>query len=183
MEEKWLPIKNYENYYEVSNLGRIRALDIYVRNDGNFAGGFIKDRKIRDQQTNRYGYKTIKLCKHGKCQRYLVHRIVAKAFLPTQNINYQINHIDGDKTNNCVTNLEWVTPAENMKHAWKTGLITNEHLVGSSHANSKLTEEKVLEIRKMAESKKYKRQDICDKFNIKLSTYKDIINRRTWKHI
>ena len=182
-EEIWLPIKGYENYYEVSTLGRVRALDIYVRNDGNFAGGFIKNRKVRDQQTNKYGYKTIKLCKHGKCQRYLVHRLVAKAFIPTQNYNYQINHIDGDKTNNTITNLEWVTPAQNMKHAWETGLINSEHSKGSNHANSKLTEKDVIEIRKLAAEKQLTRQQICDKFGISISTYKGIVTKRSWRHV
>lgn len=181
--EIWKPVEGYEQYYEVSTWGRVRALAIYIKNDGNFAGGFHKHFKVRNQQTNKYGYKTIKLCKYGKCQRYTVHRLVAKAFIPTDNYENQINHIDGNKTNNNITNLEWVTPAENMKHAWDTGLINSDHTVGSKHANAKLTEAQVIEMRELYATGNYKRKELCDKYNIKLSTFKDIVSRRSWQHV
>lgn len=184
-EEKWLPAPGYEGYYEVSNLGRVKSAAIFIRHDGNWAdeGGYTKKIKIRTQQTNRYGYKAIKMCKMGNCKRCLVHRLIALAFIPTDNPKLQINHIDGDKTNNNVNNLEWVTPKENMKHAWETGLINKDHTVGSRHHKATLTEEQVVEIRSLYAAKAFTKDQLAEKYDLNKSTLSDLLYRRTWKHV
>lgn len=185
LKEEWKPCPGYEGYYEISNLGRVKSSAIFIRHDGNWAeeGGYIKKIKIRSQQTNRYGYKTIKLCKLGTCTQARVHRLVAQAFIPTDNPNNQINHIDGDKTNNVVTNLEWVTAAQNMKHAWETGLVNKDHTVGSRHHNAKLDEALAVEIRELYAKGGHTQKELAELYNVKFGTIKDLINRRTWKHV
>lgn len=106
MKEIWKDIPGYEGLYQASNLGRIRSL---IRNKILIGG--IKN-----------GYREVILCKNGKRKYMLVHRLIAQTFLENKKNKPQINHIDGNKHNNNVNNLEWCTRSENMKHAYKIGL-------------------------------------------------------------
>lgn len=96
MEEIWKDVVGYEGLYKVSNTGRILARSC--------------ERRF---QKNNSGYETVMLYKDGKYRRRTVHRIVAEAFIPNPLCYSQINHIDENKENNCVSNLEWCTPSEN----------------------------------------------------------------------
>lgn len=100
-EELWLPVIDYEGIYEVSNYGRVRRVD----------GG------IMNGNINSYGYRVVKLTKNGRQKDKKVHRLVALAFIPTIRGKDFVNHKDGDKLNNYVENLEWVTRGENNRHA------------------------------------------------------------------
>lgn len=180
--EEWKPCPEYENVYEISNLGRLKSKPVFVQNDSIFGdeGGYIKHIKLKNQTINRYGYMTSKLCFNGKCRRLTIHRLVAKAFIPNPKKYSQVNHIDGNKKNNVISNLEWVSPSQNTKHAWDTGLINADHMKGSNHHNSKVTEEIVKDIRA---NKILKRKDLAEKYNISVYTVNDIINRKTWTHV
>lgn len=111
MQEIWKDIKNYPKY-QVSNLGRVKSLN-YMRTNRE---------KVLSLKTTRCGYLTFLLYKNGKRKNALVHRVVAEAFLPNLDNKPQVNHMNGDKTNNRVDNLEWATQSENEKHAFRTGL-------------------------------------------------------------
>ena len=106
MEEIWKAVPNFEGYYEVSNLGRIRN---------------AKSGKLKEQSTTMYGYKDVTLFKHQEKKHFVVHRLVALAFLGEVKGKDQINHIDHNKQNNVVTNLEWVTALENTEHEIRSG--------------------------------------------------------------
>jgi hypothetical protein len=110
--------KNIEEYpkYQVSNHGRIKSLD--------FNG--TKKKKILTPVVTRKGYLNINLYLNGKIKNIPIHRLVAKAFIENPENKPQVNHIDGNKKNNNVSNLEWCTNQENMLHAFKTGL--NKHM-------------------------------------------------------
>lgn len=116
--EEWRAIAGYEGLYEVSNLGRVRSLKYW---GGNRVA-------ILKQATSKRGYKKIALTSEKKT--FLIHRLVAQAFIPNPENKPEVNHIDGNKQNNCVNNLEWVTGSENNIHAvyslghdqWKKGL-------------------------------------------------------------
>lgn len=113
--EVWKPVNGYEWYYEVSNLGRIRSLDrITVFKDGRtrkFYGKILEANTV-----NNSGYATISLHENGKSKTILIHRIVAEAFIDNPLECKEINHIDQDKLNNSVDNLEWCTHKENVNH-------------------------------------------------------------------
>lgn len=96
MDEIWKDVVGYEGRYQVSNLGKIAS-----------------SRHELNQATNNRGYKTVSLYKNGKTQRKTVHRLVADAFIPNPFNFPQINHIDENKENNSVSNLEWCTPSVN----------------------------------------------------------------------
>lgn len=103
--------------------GLIETLDhINVRKNGRVDN---RKGKILKQKTDKYGYKSITLSFNGKRKTYLVHRLVAEAFIDNPLNKETINHIDGNKTNNAVSNLEWATVKENQTHKWRIGLANN----------------------------------------------------------
>ena len=118
MEEIWKDIEGYEGIYQVSNLGRVRPQnrDIVFKK-GN------KNRVVGDSMRASYdggGYQSIVLWNDITHKTIHIHRLVAEAFLePPPSPNMEVNHKDGNKCNNCIENLEWVTHAENMKHAFE----------------------------------------------------------------
>lgn len=103
--ELWKDIKGYEGLYQVSNLGRVK-----------------RDGKLLNLNTNTYGYKHITLSKCNVQKTVLVHKLVAMAFIDNPLGMPQINHKDGNKNNNSVSNLEWVTQGINNRHAIQTNL-------------------------------------------------------------
>lgn len=107
--EAWKGIEGYEGIYEVSDRGRVRNIK---------RGG-----RLMSLVKVTHGYIAVTLHKQGKQKMYLVHRLVAKAFITNPKNKPQVNHKDGVKTNNSAENLEWVTSHENLEHARNTGLI------------------------------------------------------------
>lgn len=104
--DKWLPITGFSNY-AVSNDGRVKNT--------------VTDRELKPIR-ERTGYSHVTLCNGGKHHQTSIHRLVAQEFIPNPDDKPMVNHIDGDKANNRVDNLEWCTPSENMQHAYRTGL-------------------------------------------------------------
>jgi hypothetical protein len=185
LQEEWRPVPEFEDYYEISNMGRVKSKAIFIRHDGNWSDehGYVKKIKTKNITMNRYGYLTSKLCKLGKCRRLTVHRLVAKAFIPNPEGFTQVNHVDGNKENNVVTNLEWVSAARNIQHAYETGLMNSDHLQGSNHHNAKLTEEDVKTMRRIYNEGTVTIKALANKYNIGASTARDILTHRTWRNV
>lgn len=120
VKEKWKWVRGYEGLYKVSNMGRIKTL----RRANSLKD--IKEQIMKPCLT--VGYEYIQLTDDkGKTKKHRVHRLVLSAFKPRENEIYlQVNHQDGCKTNNRLSNLEWCTRSENMKHAFKLGLASNK---------------------------------------------------------
>ena len=110
MKEEWKDIKSYRGFYQVSNLGKIKNLK--------------RKEVLLKPYISKQGYLNVKLIDpyFKKGNNYLVHRLVAEAFIPNPENKPQVNHKDGNKLNNSVDNLEWVTSSENNQHAYNTGL-------------------------------------------------------------
>ena len=111
MKEIWKDIKEYEGIYQVSNMGNVRRK---------------KDNYIFKINKNSRGYRIITLTKNKKEYNLSVHRLVANTFIPNPDNLPQVNHIDGNKMNNKVDNLEWCTQSYNMIHAFKNKLEIKE---------------------------------------------------------
>ena len=148
--------------YEVSNLGEVR----------NTSTGHILSQNI-----NSGGYNYVSLHKPVK-YNLTVSRAVAFLFVPNPDNKPQVNHIDGIKSNNDFTNLEWVTQEENLAHAVRTGLMP----CGSTSYLAKLNESKVEQI-KLDLCAGVKVSVLAKKYNVHAGTISGINNRRTWKHV
>jgi len=124
INETWKDVVGYEGIYEVSNLGQVRTHE----NKTTFTEkhGLRKwKQRILKQKTSKDNCRRVSLWNDGKEQTWLVHRLVAFAFIPTIENKLFINHIDGDRLNNNVTNLEWCNHKENNNHAFDTDLMTS----------------------------------------------------------
>lgn len=103
IKEIWKDIPEWEGLYQVSNLGRVKA---------------VKRDKVKCLDMNNAGYLRVQLYDNHRRKRYFIHRLVAHVFVDGYFEGAQVNHIDMDRTNNCADNLEWVTPSENQKKAF-----------------------------------------------------------------
>ena len=167
--EEWRPIEGYEDFYEISNLGRVRS------------HGSIRSVKPWNN------YCVAKLYRNGNCKTAYVHRLVAKAFIPNPQNKHFVNHKDGDKRNNHADNLEWCTRQENEIHAWRIGLktVSPNHPAGEKHGMHKLSADDVAYIRShhVPFDATYGSAPLAKKFNVRPQTITDIAHYRTWKGV
>lgn len=117
---QWKDISGYDGYYEVSSTGKVRSKDRIIL-DKNSKSVYIKGRLMK-QSKNTQGYLVVNLRKNHTSNVALIHRLVANAFIDNPDSLPTINHKDGDKLNNRIENLEWVTYTDNNIHALKLGL-------------------------------------------------------------
>lgn len=172
--EQWRQVGGYEEFLEVSNLGNVRTVARQIPLNGGLR--YFKSIQCK-LCLKRNGYFQVAVRLGGKDKRkwFLVHRIVALAFIPNPENLPQINHKDGNKTNNTVSNLEWCNSSHNQNHAVKMGLCSNEE----SHYKAKLTASEVREIRASNDSSKV----AGEKYGVDKSTVKAIRRFKTWKYV
>ena len=163
--EHFKKIKGYEDYL-ISDQGRVYSCKRSI---------FLKPRK------DRGGYLFVNLCKNGVRKMQKVHRLVANAFILNPENKRTINHIDGCKANNHVSNLEWNTYSENNQHAFDNGLANPKK--GIKHGRAKLNEDKVLEIRRIFATGDYTQTALGKNFGVDHSLISLIILRKNWTHI
>jgi hypothetical protein len=177
MKEVWKPVCGYEGLYEVSSLGNVKALaKTWIAGNGSFRA---QREIILRAHTGKSGYQTIRLCKNGIRGTCKIHRLVAIAFKGMPAGALHINHIDGNKSNNHVSNLEWCTPSENIRHAHRTGLIKCANK--EAHPQSKLSQIDVSFIRIKYAKGDLKLKELGLRFNISTTQVWNIINQKNWK--
>lgn len=163
--EEWREVPGFDGKYIVSNMGRVFA-----------TGGGSKRRcgLVRPSISGK-GYLGVALSKNSSPVNLKVHRLVAEAFVPGKSdVHNQVNHIDGNKTNNCADNLEWVSQSENMLHAYR--------MLGKVPArahNCALTDEQVRLIRSDSRSAK----SLARLLGVGKTTVLNVRHGRTYRHV
>lgn len=139
----------------------------------------VKTKYIKSQYVSDTGYYMITISKNNKSKPYRVHRLIANNFIENPKKLKEVNHIDGNKLNNDLSNLEWVSHFGNMQHAFSTGLANN---TGVKNGMTKLNERKVREIKELLKQgiSQYK---IAKKYNVSRSAILKIHLNKTWKHL
>lgn len=158
-EEIWKDITGFEFYYQVSNLGRVKRKE----------NTKFQKSKVLKPSLHTKGYTRVNLRKNNKTHTIFIHRIVAIEFISNPFEKPQINHIDGIKTNNHSSNLEWVTNSENQKHSVKTGL-----------RRTKLTNHAVVDIKANHIKRKTTSLYFSKKYNVSRSCIDCVVNNKTW---
>lgn len=178
--ELWKDIQEFNNDYQISNNGRIRSKSaVIIRSNGK---PYTRAAKILKPSTSGRGkYLGGAVCVNKKMTSYKIHRYVAKYFVDNPNNKPEVNHIDGNTLNNHFSNLEWVTRKENIQHCIDNNL--QDAFKGEEVGTSILKENEVLAIRKEFKPRVVTRRVLAEKYNVSEATIKDILYRRTWKHI
>lgn len=167
-EEIFLPIKDYEKFYEVSNFGRVRSLTRIDSLNRVRAGKILTPKKLGKNR----GHLCVALCLNGQCVYKQIHRLVAEAFIPNTEDKPTINHINGNQSDNRISNLEWATYQENQDHAWATELC--------KATKPKLTEAQAEEARLLRNSG-LSYQKIADKYGVDPKCIWQLVKGRSYK--
>lgn len=167
-KEIWKDIPEYEGYYQISNLGRLKTLK---------REGFILNDRIRKSVKDQKGYLKLGLNKNNKKKMFRISRLVAEAFIPNPNNYPQINHKDGNKQNNHYKNLEWCNNSQNRIHGFRTGLIKKP--IGELNPNSKLTLIQINQIRILKNL--FTINELSKIYNITYQQIRNIIQYKNWK--
>lgn len=170
--EEWRPIADCDGY-EISSFVRVRGLDRIVKSSspGHIHGRRLKGKMLKPYMSN--GYLSVNL--GGKAM--YIHRLIAAAFIGPIPDEMQINHRDGNKLNNCITNLEIVTHQENAIHAVAMGLTP---AMGRSNYSAKLTDELVIEIR---QDVSLSQAAMAVKYGVTQALISRIRSGKAWKHV
>ncbi len=160
MKEIWKDIEGYEGRYRVSSYGRVYSC--------------VSEKILK--AVNTRGYLTVCLTINRKQTNYKIHRLVALAFLENPENKPQVNHIDGIKTNNNISNLEFVTPSENIVHAHATGLSS------ANITNRKLTDIEILTIATMARAG-YSPKKLSERYKVAMQTIYKIEKGDLWNSL
>ena len=166
--ELWKDIDcGYLGLYQISNQGRVKS---FIDNKGK------RREKILKFYCNKKGYLNVTLCKNKIYKKKRIHQLVLLAFKGKSDL--QCNHINGIKSDNRLENLEYCTPSENTRHAYKLSLINRK---GEKNGYSKLKNEDVIFIRK--NKNKYSKKELAEMFIISQKTISDILIDKTWVNI
>lgn len=180
-QEIWKQVKN-SKFYAVSNAGKIKRLahKKWCKVNNSYSNFKEKELIIDYNNTKKYGRINIYF-EDGSNKICGIHRLVAETFIPNPKELEQVNHIDGDKTNNHYSNLEWCNQSQNMRHRIDTLNIKNWKKGEDCHWK-KLTEEQVKEIPNLL-ANGFKKNKIAKMFNVCPTTITELTKGRSWKHL
>jgi hypothetical protein len=172
--ERWLDIHDYKGMYQISVLGRVRGIDRVAANGRRSVGQIICP------QRHPTGYLQVGLSKESIKKRFYIHRLVLTAFVGPNPPNCEANHLNGNKEDNQLGNLEWISRSANHKHAFR--ILGKHRPAGELHGMSKLKDAQVVEIRGLFDHG-ISNKEIALRFNVHYNTIQQITSRRRWKHL
>lgn len=175
--EIWKPVSQYEGFYEVSSLGRVRSISRFV----NCQGGSLalkRRRMLKQHIAKQTGYAQVHLSKEGRAKTLNVHRLVCIAFHGLQE-GMQVAHIDGSRDKNCAENLRWDDARGNASDR----LIHGTQQMGEQQHLAKLTEADVLEMRSLYTGTRGDLPKLARRYGITSTQALNIVKRKHWKHI
>lgn len=161
----WKPVKDFENHYHINNFGSVKRI---------FPSNGATVNKILKPCVNKYGYYILHLSKHGKQINRSVHRLVLESFIGLRPKDYECNHKDGNRLNNNLDNLEWVTQYDNLLH--------RNTAKGEDSPKSKLKKEDILKIRHLYKNG-FSFGKISKFFNVHKTQISRICKRQSWSHV
>lgn len=179
MNIEWRPIPGFELRYEVSSDGEVRSLLKRGRHRQPFAAEPTLLRQIK----RRDGYKTVVLTLPDKNTTYLVHRLVAAAFIGPIPNGMHAAHLDGNKENNRASNLAIVTPTENNRHKVSHGTNRGGANLGADNPWSKLTDTDVREIRRAYAAKEAIQVELAATYGVSQNCISTIVRGKGWRHV
>ncbi len=163
--EKWKDVVGYEGRYEVSDRGRVRSLKY---NRQQFS-------KVLQPRTHDQGYLGVCLCADGKTRQQFIHALVLSAFVGPRPRGFCCDHRDGNRANNAVGNLEWVTYSENAFRGVRT--------CGEKNHHAKMTKAKVITIRKLHAQGGITQRELARQCEVSQPSISRIVSRATWRHV
>lgn len=174
MIEEWRDIRGYEGMYQISNFGNFRSISRMIK-AGHGSRPIVGKRLIPSR--NVAGYHYANLFKDGKQLRIGIHQLVMREFVGDVPSGMEVNHKDGDKSNNRLTNLEYLTHVENMLHKAN---VLGKHERGELNAKAKLTEWAVKKIRQMRQARSHTQKEIAIMFGVSRATVQRIEKKTRW---
>lgn len=177
MKEEWRDVRGYEGYYQVSNLGRIKSLARFVLHKN---GRKVK-RKERILKPSKMGDGYLSVCFRvcNNVNKQYIHRVVAKNFLKKPSYANCVNHINGVKHDNRLSNLEWVNHIENHAHAVRAGLINNS---GENSSSAIFTNKEINLIRIFYKTNRFSREEISNLLGVSKTCIAQIVTYTRYKN-
>jgi hypothetical protein len=178
MPEEWKPVYGYEDCYAVSDRGNLVRTSLTKKR----VTQIWRPVKLK---THRDGYKMIGLCREKIKSYRQMHRLVWEAFNGPIKTGMQINHLNGKKADNRLSNLEVCTKSQNATHSFRVlgRAAPNYPSFGSKNGSAKLNEQQVAEILGLYATGKYRQQDLAEKFNVSQVAISLITRRKKWQHV
>lgn len=172
--ENWKPVPGWEGIYEVSDLGRLRRI---------VGGTGTKPGRVMNPAVGSNGYVLAHFRYKGRQHSRTLHGLVAEAFIGPRPSKFEVNHIDGDKTNNRAANLEYVSRRDNLIHSYKYLGRSRNSKPGQENHKAKLTEGDVLAIRSRYAAGGETHQSLADEYGVHQTVIGQLIRRVTWRHV
>lgn len=176
MSEKWRDIPGYEGIYQASSLGRVRSLDRVIEHP--HTGSTRLRGKVLIQAPNGRGYLKVTLSRDNVKAQRTAHRLVLEAFVGPAPDGMECNHRNGNKTDNRLSNLHWVTASENSRHALRTGLASGKS--GEDNGNAKLSPEIAEMIRKIYALNQFTMEEIGLMWGVSHQAIRDVVRGKRW---
>lgn len=174
--EQWKDIPEWSGY-QVSNCGSVRS----YRKGGKLGAYLTKTPKLKTIGISVWGYPEVRLWLNQDTKKFRIHRLVASVFIPNPSNLPEVNHKNGNKLDNSVSNLEWVSRSKNMTHLYQE--LKSPTMRGEKNGHARLSSSQVRKIKEKWLTGQFRQQDIANQYAVSRTTINAIVNGYNWKHL